>query len=109
MGKFLLRFFAVIGVVFTLIISGIWYVGWQIASRPVAMPKAPESMVLTLDLSKPILDKEDGSPFSALLRMEEDATTSFAVVRAIEKAKDDPKVKGLIAKFGSEQPSIVHA
>lgn len=109
MGKFLLRFFAVIGFVFTLIIAGIWYVGAQFASRPVAMPKAPESMVLTLDLSRPILDKEEVSPLSALLRMEEEATTSFAVVRAIEKAKDDPRVKGLIAKFGSEQPSMVHA
>lgn len=109
MGKFLLRFFAVIGVVFTLIISGIWYVGWHIANRSVAMPKAPESMILTLDLSKPILDKDSVSPFSAMLRMEEDATTSFTIVRAIEKAKDDPRVKGLVAKFGSEQPSIVHA
>jgi len=107
---FLLRLFALIGVLglLLLLVCGL-YVRHYFA--PEKEPKAPETMVLSLDFTQPITDRPSDFTFSlpALLQ-EEKETPLLAIVRAIELAKDDPRVKGLVARFNSvETPALSQA
>lgn len=108
--KILVRTFAVIGVIMTLsILIGAYSVRHWLTTVP-APPEAPANMVLDLDFTHPIVEKnrELVLSLSALLQEEEEIPL-FDIVRALERAKDDPRVKGVVARFGSEQPSLVHA
>lgn len=111
MGKFILRFFAVIGF-FTLLIGVlIGYGVYHTVKQQAAAPKAPAEIVLELDFSHPIVEQANALPVSLTQLVKEDGETPlFDVVRAIERAKTDPRVKGIVARMGGgEAPSFVHA
>jgi protease-4 len=102
--RFIGRVFAIIGFLVTLLIVGgvVLFVHKQ--GKP--MPE-PDSVVLVLDLDQPIVEQSVPSPLD--LAMHEEATPLLDILHAINKAKDDPHVKALVGRFGTEQPSLAHA
>lgn len=104
MKEFLIRAFAVIGLIVTLLtILGMVVVEHN---KQVA-PEEPKTVILSLDFDEPIVEQNEPSPLD--LAMHEDTMPLLDILHAIDKAKDDPKVKGIVAHFGSTQPSLAQA
>ena len=102
--RFITRFFAIIGfLVIALVILGVVVVIHQKQNGP----HEPDNVILTLDFDSPIVEQEEASPLD--FAMHEDTTPLFDILHAIDKAKDDPHVKGIVARFGSTQPELAHA
>jgi len=102
--EFLIRAFAVIGLIVTLLtILGMVVVEHN---KQVA-PEEPKTVILSLDFDEPIVEQNEPSPLD--LAMHEDTMPLLDILHAIDKAKDDPKVKGIVAHFGSTQPSLAQA
>jgi len=95
MRRFLLRFFATIGVIFFLFIC--LSVGIAIWSQTRA-PRIADGTVLTLDLTEALPDSPGDRGFSRLLFPT--GMTLADTLGALEKAGDDPRVKGLVARIG---------
>lgn len=68
---------------------------------------APESMALVIDFDTTIAEHEKTSAFD--LALDEEASSLTDILRAIDRAKSDPRVKALVGRFGSSQPSLAHA
>ncbi len=103
--KFFLFFFAALGVGLSLVILVLVLSlrSWLGGSRGESSP--PESMVLFLDFSRPIVEKPRDFSFSlSALLDDEKETALYTIVRAIEEAKDDPRLKGIVARFDSATP-----
>ena len=102
--KFLTRFFAVIGflVVGAAVLGGLIATHMQNHGDP-----EPAKVVLTLDFDRPIAESPDSSPLQ--LAMQDEPLILLDVLRAIDRAKNDPRVKGIAARFGTEQPVLAHA
>lgn len=103
---FLTRFFASFGILcaFLLLVFALAAKMWL--SAPAKEAKTPDSMLLTLDFTLPVAEKPRGLSLTRLLD-ENKETPLYALVRAIDKAKDDPRVKGIAARFGTgEKPSL---
>lgn len=100
--KYAVRIFAGIGVLVTLsMVLGFFGFRYWLTKPKMAM-KTPESMVLTLDFTMPIVERpRDFSLSLPALLDEEEETTLFSIVRALDAAKDDPKVKGVVARFSN--------
>ena len=111
MKKILVRIFATIGVIVTLSFTLGALGTWLAISGHGAKPKAPKNMVLQLDLSVPVVEQPaHGMSLSlASFLEEEESLTLLDIVRGLDRAKDDPHVKGIVARFGAYQPSFVHA
>lgn len=109
MGKFFVRALAVIGGVFVALSLLICVSVWHFANHPQAMPSAPKTMVLELDFTKPVVERANNSLSLSTLMQNDEETPLLDIIGALDKAKDDPRVKGVVAKFGAEQPSFVHA
>ncbi len=108
---FLLRLFAVMGVIATVaIIVGV-YATWNFFHPEKKALEVPKAMVLALDFTSPIVEQaRDFSLSLPALLDESNETPLLSIVRALENAKNDPKVKGVIAQFSpTESPEIVHA
>ena len=103
MFRIITRIFAVIGVLVTLSIIG----GAVTAYFAGSEPKEPESVVLSLDFNQPISEQNDPSPID--LALNEQNTSLFDLVHAIDRARIDPHVKGIVAHFGSSQPSLTQS
>ncbi|MDD3288472.1 MAG: signal peptide peptidase SppA, partial [Alphaproteobacteria bacterium] len=82
---------------------------WRLLSYQAPAKEAPEAMILTLDLNKSIVEKEGISPFSMAFNLDAETTPIFTIVRALERAKKDDRVKAVVARFGSAQPGFAHA
>jgi protease-4 len=93
--RFIIGFFAIIGAMafFALCLS----VGIAIWSQTRA-PRIAEGTVLTLDLTEALPDSPGDRGFSRLLFPT--GMTLADTLGALEKAGDDPRVKGLIARIG---------
>lgn len=103
MRSFVLRFFAVIGLVSAILSAGAIY----FLFFGEGAPPEPEAVVLTLDLDQPIIERPDESPITAAIQ--ERSIPLLSILQAIDRAKADPHVKALVASFGSEQPSLAQA
>jgi protease-4 len=92
--RFVVRLFAVFGFIVFLggVAAGVWV--WE---RMQSRPGLPEAVVLELDLTRPLADHRPNDPFAALFGHE---TTVEQVVDALERARSDPRVKGVLARFG---------
>ncbi|MGF1456385.1 MAG: signal peptide peptidase SppA [Alphaproteobacteria bacterium] len=88
-------------VVLFVIIPGL--VVWLVASE---IKPLPDTMVLTLDLRRPIPDKSDLSLFG---RSGPDATSVVGIVRALEQAERDPRVRGVYLQIGDSGLSLAAA
>ena len=66
-----------------------------------AMLPVPERVVLELNLEKRIVEHVPQDPFAQALELKEGPTVLRDVVEALERARNDPRVVGLIAKVGA--------
>ncbi|MGB9153582.1 MAG: signal peptide peptidase SppA [Alphaproteobacteria bacterium] len=102
--KFITRFFALIGfLVVGLIVLGVVGAKYQ---KDKIEPE-PDSVILTLDFSSPIVEQNEPSPLN--FAMEDEPAVLLDILHAIDRAKSDPHVKGIAARFGTEQPSLAQA
>ncbi len=106
---FIIRFFAIIGLVMTVSIGlGAWGT-WHYFFGKGSVEEPPKEMVLTLDFTRPVAEKlPDFSLSLPDLLNEESSMPLIYILRALDHAGRDPKVKGVIARFGIEDPSLVH-
>ena len=101
---FVTRFFALIGIVVVLLISLGIAAAMHLANKPVPQP---ETAILTIDFDQPLSEKGSISPLNFSLNNEN--ITLLDLLRAIDKAKEDPHIKGIVARFGSTQPQMAEA
>ncbi len=104
--RFITRFFALIGLLVTALIALIVWTSVHYAHQQHVRPE-PESVVLTLDLDEPIVEQEKASPLA--LALHDEVTPLYDILHAIDTAKDDPHVKGIVARMGSSPPSMTQA
>jgi len=97
MRRFIVGFFAVIGVLVLLFFIGIG-VAWHFLA-----PRAPSvaaSTILTFDLTMALPESGSADPLAQLLV--EEKVTLPDVLDALQRAGTDPRVKGMVAKLGGE-------
>ncbi|MDD3371061.1 MAG: signal peptide peptidase SppA [Alphaproteobacteria bacterium] len=104
MFRFIANCFAVIG--FLVVALMAWGVASSLYQQERGEPE-PQSVVLTIDFTQPVVERNEPSPFS--LAMDDEPIVLLDLLSAIEKASRDPHVKGIAARFGTQQPSMVHA
>lgn len=102
--RFLTRFFALIGVLAVLSVIGGIMTAYYMERR---LPAKPDAIILALDFDQPMAEQDEPSPFSFALN--ERSASLLGTIRAIDRAKKDPHVKGIAAKFGITQPSLAKA
>ncbi len=102
--KFFVRFFAVIGFLVIALIGGGIYIALHTQTRS---QSAPAEIVLFINFNRAIVEQNEPSPFK--LALDDEPMVLLDLLNAIDKAAGDPHVKGLIARFGAEQPSMTHA
>ncbi len=109
--QFLLRLFAAIGMIVTagMIVGA--YATWNFFHPEKKSLEVPKAMVLALDFTSPVVEQARGFSLSLPALLDEsNETPLLSIVRALENAKNDPKVKGIIAQFSpAESPALVHA
>lgn len=110
---FVLRFFAVTGLVLAFAVGlGVWsffhLIGPAFHPQAASAP-SPKEIVLTLDFTVPLAEQQQDFHFSLPALLDQQQQVPYhSVVTAIKYAKDDPRVKGIVARFGGERPSFVH-
>jgi protease-4 len=72
-----------------------------------ATPLHRPGLLLELDLSRGLLEAPPAGPVQALRSLQR--PTLRQVVEALEKAADDPRVRGLVAHIGPWQPSLAQS
>jgi len=103
MRRFLVRFFAVIGVL--AVVGVLVAVGLTVAVVKVSAPSAPpDSIVLTADLTGGLSDEPDPNRASRLLFGAGATLRDF--VDAVDRAADDPRVKSLFIELGDDKMGL---
>jgi protease-4 len=102
--RFITRFFAFIGFIVVLLSAGVIAAAIHFSNKPAP---EPGNVILTLDFDEPISERGTASALS--LALNEDTTSLLDILRAIDKAKTDPRVKGIVAHFGSTQPKLAES
>lgn len=99
-GRVLLWLFAIVGLV-AVVLAGvtIWSVDRWIGER-LARPELGETIVLSLDLRQSLVEGPPQSPLAVLLQGTPPSVRE--VVEAIDRARTDPRVTGLVAEFGAD-------
>jgi len=106
MFRFVIGFLAIIGFLFILlVVLGVW-TGLRFAEQGKPHPE-PESVVLMLNLDQLIVEQNDPSPLD--LAIHEDVMPLYDILHAIDLAKGDAHVKGIVARMGSTAPSLTQA
>src|SRR5260370_22825878 len=99
--RFLVRAFAIIGLLFVLLIGiGIW-VGASYRPKP---PQVADVTVLQFDFDKPVTEQAEVPPWNQLFGA--DGTTLTRTLDALRRGGDDPRVKGLVARGGNGRIGI---
>ena len=99
--KFVVRLLAVIG---ALTLVGIIIVVISLAVVLPARKAVPDRVILEVDFEKPLVEYVPPDPLAlALMRK---VTTVRDVVEALERASDDKRVVGLVAKIGSARMGL---
>ncbi|HYG87789.1 MAG TPA: signal peptide peptidase SppA [Azospirillum sp.] len=98
--RFLVRLFAFVGFLVIAAVGGVAWFVWQHEER------LPDSLVLRLDLDKPLSDRPSGDAFAKLLGHE---ASLRDVLDALERARTDQRVKGLIVRLGGDEPGFAKA
>ncbi len=104
MFRFLGRIFAMIGLVVTFLAVAALFLHFRAAEKRVEKPAA---MILSLDFDQPLTEKPEASPLD--LALNEQVTPLLDMLRAIDRAKGDPNVKALVARFGGTQLPLAQA
>ncbi|WP_448188140.1 signal peptide peptidase SppA [Azospirillum sp. sgz301742] len=98
--RFLVRLFAFVGF---LVVAGIGTAVWFVWQHEESLPG---SIVLNLDLDQPLSSRPDGDALSSLLGRE---SSLRDVVDALEQARTDKRVKGLVVRLGGHEPGFAEA
>ncbi|QQR68571.1 MAG: signal peptide peptidase SppA [Alphaproteobacteria bacterium] len=108
-GRILGRFLAVIGGGVVLVSVLGWIV--LLNKKPVPVMPLPERMVLTLDLAEPLVEDAPDSPLVNLVRDMAISPPSRLrdVVRTLDAARKDERVRGLVVTFGDHQLGLAQA
>jgi protease-4 len=103
MRRFLVGFFAVIGVL--AVLGALGLVGLTVAVVKVSAPTPlPDSIVLTADLTGGLSDEPDPNRASRLLFGAGATLRDF--VDAVDRAADDPRVKSLFIELGDDKMGL---
>lgn len=94
--RIILRVFAIIGFLSVLLVAGAIALGIHLANR---QPTLPDTIVLELDLEEALAEAPATDPVAGLLGQRH--TTVEQVVRTLNRAGKDPRVKGIIARTGN--------
>ena len=92
-----MTFASIIGMViagFVLLIIGISVIGGMVATTEVATV-VKENSVFVLDLKGSVVERYEDNPFEQLLGEEITTRGLEDILTSIEKAKNDPKIKGM--------------
>ena len=100
----LTRIFAVIGIIATLCILA--FIGFTVYLQAEG-PTEPDSIILGLNFDHPIVEQADTSALD--LAVSEDTTSLLDILHAIDAARADPHVKGIVARFGTTLPKLSQA
>jgi len=98
MRRLFVRIFATIGFIVTLFLSAV--IALLLWVKPAAVP-VPQTTVLTLNLDRALPDGPAGEGLSGLLGEAQPSLRD--VLDALERATDDPRVKGLFVRVGGDQ------
>jgi protease IV len=98
---FLFSIFALIGFLIVLAAVG-GTLAWRYL-RPEA-PRIADASVLVLDFNDPLTKTGSGGPLSSLLL--EDKTSLRDVLDGLQRAGDDPRIRGVIARVGADQHGL---
>lgn len=104
MFRFLVGLFALIGltVIVLLVVGG--FVFYDIANRE---PAPPESIVLTFDFERSLVEHVPSDPLAEAAFGREPSVRD--VVDALERARIDPRVKGVVGRFGGDTMGLARA
>jgi protease-4 len=97
MRRFVLGLFAAIGLVAVLAIVGVGVAIWQLAAHK---PALPDAIVLNADLTGGLTDGASPDALSQLIFGGKQTMRDF--LDGLERAADDPRVKGLYVRLGSD-------
>ena len=105
MKRALVRFFAFVGA----LVVTVSLIGWGIAFyKHEKSLHLPDQIVLQLDLTQPLVETNGGSMLGSLTG-EPSGIPVLDVVRTLDRARRDGRVKGILIRFGSEQPTLARA
>lgn len=107
--RIITRAFAVIGFLVTalviLVSSAV-----VVKMNKTAKVSPPDAVILSLDFDHPIVERNEPSPLAQFgLSFREQGTSLLSILEALDAAKNDPRVKAIVARFGTTQPSLAHA
>lgn len=94
--RIILRVFAIIGFLSVVVVAGLIGLGIHFANR---QPKLPDNIVLELDLERPLAEASATDPVVGLLGGKH--VTVEEMVRTLNRASKDSRVKGVIARTGN--------
>src|ERR1700751_5106356 len=104
-GKTVIVLFALLGV---LVVAGLLSLGVAWRNLPRLMAEAPPAQaVLPLDLADGLVERESASPLAHATLSNK--VTVRDLLRALQAAKSDPRVKGLLLRLGSGSLDLAHA
>lgn len=110
MKTFLLRALAALGAfsLLAMLVGGLSAWAWY--TELTEPQKTPDEMVLVLNLADPVSETltSFGFTLESLVYEETRPTPLIYIIRALENAKNDPKIKGVIARFGAQTLPLVH-
>ncbi|MGA8382238.1 MAG: signal peptide peptidase SppA, partial [Stellaceae bacterium] len=104
MRRIAVGFFAGVGVLAVLLIIAVAIV--IIRLKP-GTPALPGNIILSVDLTQGLADRPDQGGWLELIVGAKPTLRDF--LDAIEAAGDDPRVKGLVARIGSDQFALAEA
>lgn len=99
--RFLVRLFAVIGLVTLLIVAAIVTLVVRLHNR---QPQVPDQVVLSFNFERPLPEVTPDNGLPALLNPSQGSLRDVLV--ALERASHDPRVKGLVARVGNRAQGL---
>ena len=100
--KFITRLFTLIGVLVVVLIAAVVALAYYGENH---VEPEPASVVLTIDFTRSIVEQNEPSPLN--IALDDEPLALLDILHAIDHAAADPQVKGLAARFGTEQPTLV--
>src|SRR5690606_4514334 len=102
MRRFIVGFLATLGALGLLFVIGVVIAVWQLL--PPAPPEVPERAVLTVDLREAL---DEAAPTDPVAQLGIGRRLTLAeLVLALERAGDDPRIAGLVARISGHGPGL---
>src|SRR5690242_8418460 len=98
MYRFIVGLFAVIGLIVILLLAGGGYLAYRAWEQ---REPVPEAIVLDLDLDRSLVEHIPADPMAEALFGREE--TLRDVVDALDRARQDARVKGVVARIGGDR------